>query len=298
MATACPVQTVMIGRGKVSMRSARSKPPRSIDEAGGHRPAGWRGRILRRIRPPCPATRRRTYPPRPGPGRRELRLHRRGQDVGLAVVHGDDGQWPVRYIGDQISHGPILSGGRVRCGRIIRATGAVSSRHHAIFRQLRSPSHDHRGMASPPGRRRPTRGTRTSWSSSPRRNSRGARCAPVVVERCRRRPSPGRTLDPPAVHLLVRTVPAVHPHDGGLVPVGVGKGGRTTDASAQYAASRSVCSWWYPWLNAWLTTSSAITRRCQATPTGGGRHRHPPPRRPSPWPTIAQPARMGKGAPV
>ncbi len=35
-------------------------------------------------------------------------------------------------------------------------------------------------------------------------------------------------------------------------------------ASAQYAASRFVWSGWKPWLKAWLTTSSAMTRSCQA----------------------------------
>src|SRR6516225_565472 len=35
-------------------------------------------------------------------------------------------------------------------------------------------------------------------------------------------------------------------------------------ASAQYAARRSTCWGWKPWLNAWPTTWSAITRRCQA----------------------------------
>ncbi len=35
-------------------------------------------------------------------------------------------------------------------------------------------------------------------------------------------------------------------------------------ASAQYAASRSLCCGWNPWLNAWLTISSAITRECHA----------------------------------
>ena len=36
-------------------------------------------------------------------------------------------------------------------------------------------------------------------------------------------------------------------------------------ASPQYAASRSVCRGSNPCLNAWLTTSSAITRTCQAS---------------------------------
>src|SRR5215510_11776308 len=36
-------------------------------------------------------------------------------------------------------------------------------------------------------------------------------------------------------------------------------------ASAQYAASRSVCRGWNPWLKAWLTISSAITRECHAS---------------------------------
>src|SRR5215510_6985461 len=35
-------------------------------------------------------------------------------------------------------------------------------------------------------------------------------------------------------------------------------------ASAQYAARRSVCCGWNPWLNAWLTTSSSSTRVCHA----------------------------------
>src|SRR6516225_9976925 len=47
-------------------------------------------------------------------------------------------------------------------------------------------------------------------------------------------------------------------------------------ASAQYAARRSTCWGWKPWLNAWPTTSSAITRRCQAS---ARRPFHPPPRR-------------------
>src|ERR1700687_4834045 len=34
-------------------------------------------------------------------------------------------------------------------------------------------------------------------------------------------------------------------------------------ASAQYAARRSTCWGWKPWLNAWPTTSSAITRRLE-----------------------------------
>jgi len=37
------------------------------------------------------------------------------------------------------------------------------------------------------------------------------------------------TLDRPAVHLLMRAVAAVDPHDRGLVPVGAGIGGRTAE---------------------------------------------------------------------
>jgi len=43
-------------------------------------------------------------------------------------------------------------------------------------------------------------------------------------------------------------------------------GAKPTDAAQpQGGAARWLCCGWNPWLNAWLTTSSAITRACHAS---------------------------------
>jgi len=74
----------------------------------------------------------------------------------------------------------------------------------------------------------------------------------------------------------------VHPHDGRLITVAIGvrSSGRRAPPpnrpqGARYASAR------YPWLNAWLTTSSSSTRLCHAArPTSRAPHDRPRLRKP------------------
>jgi len=63
----------------------------------------------------------------------------------------------------------------------------------------------------------------------------------------------------------VLPVAAVHPHDRGLVAIVVGEDGRSAERLGPVGGESAVCWGWKPWLKAWLTTSSAITRRCHAS---------------------------------
>jgi len=84
--------------------------------------------------------------------------------------------------------------------------------------------------------------------------------------------------DPSTVHLLVRTVgPYASAQQGSSLNTSFGH--RATPPSRRRAAGYSG---WNPWLNAWLTTSSAITLAYHALGDGAAdRRHHPRPRIPS-----------------
>jgi hypothetical protein len=101
------------------------------------------------------------------------------------------------------------------------------------------------------------------------------------------------TLDRPPVHLLMRAVATVDPHDRRLVPQAPEQAAGPPRASAQNAASRWLCCGWNPRLTAWLATSSAITRACRA-PARPSRPSLPP--RPHPHSACHQTARPSERA--
>jgi hypothetical protein len=122
------------------------------------------------------------------------------------------------------------------------------------------------GCSGPRGPRQRTGGSGTSPWWWPRRSSRAGPAGAARPRPGRHRASPSRnTRSPggPSPHAGRCRCGSVRPRSG---PRRCRSRGQDRPrASAQWAASRWLCCGWNPWVYAWLTTSSAITRACHAS---------------------------------